>query len=166
MITKAALTYIWQVLFDVKNNCCLCSWKCHKSTPNWTNVRTCYTASWIFVIFSKNWTSWGNNCHGVPAFYVQIIPSYTTWLFYNLIKDVPTSDVLNTTPMELLRRNQSAVSSLDWHHALNNSVFGFVTATWYRLNISMQFDTQPTPFILTKYRHTIQLRNLSVYITI
>jgi len=34
--------------------------------------------------------------------------------------------------------------------------------TKYRLNIALHFIPQPTPFVLTKYRHTIQLHILSV----
>ena len=36
----------------------------------------------------------------------------------------------------------------------------------YRLNIALHLNPQPTAFIVTKYRHTIQLHILSVHTTI
>ena len=87
----------------------------------------CYTATLIFVMIFTKWTSRENNCHGVLALYVFYFSKYIISLFHYLVKDVPTSDNLNTESMERLRQEQSADRNLDWHHALKNSAFGFMT---------------------------------------
>jgi hypothetical protein len=56
-----------------------------------------YAADLIFKIHFALWSSGENKSHGVPAFYAHYFSRYISSGFYNLIKDVPSSEALNTT---------------------------------------------------------------------
>jgi hypothetical protein len=67
-------------------------------------------------------------------------PKFIVFPIHNLsvskfVQSRPADDALNSASPDKSIQNQSAVSNLDWPHALNISVFGFVTTAMYRQSI-------------------------------
>ena len=77
-----------------------------------------------------------------------------------------SSDALNTASLEILRQEQSTTQQFRLTPRTEQQCVQFYQynelPSKYRANILLNFNTKPTPFILTKCRHTIQIQNLSV----
>ena len=116
-----------------------------------------------FGKFCTKWASGETDCHTVPAPYMQRFSRYLISLFRNLLKVVPRA-TLWTQHLRTVQYKNSQQFRLTPHteHQCVPFCDYRKVHTQYMLNISLHFNPQPTPFTVTKYRHSIQLHILSV----
>ena len=140
-------------------------WSVGNCTAKRTDINKCYTAELSFVIICTNWASGETNCPAVPALYLHCFCRYKISVFTIWSK----SSHERSFELGISRHfNTKAVSSKQFrltprteHQCVPFCDYSQVQAK-YRLNIALHFNPQPTPFIVTKCRHTIQLHILSV----
>ena len=116
--------------------------------------------------FFTKWASGETNCHAVPALYVRCFSRYIISMFFIIWSQLSLERQFE---LSISRRfNTKAVSSQQFsltprteHQCVPFCDYSEVQAK-YRLNIALRFNPQPTPFIVTKHRHMIQLHILSV----
>jgi hypothetical protein len=127
-------SYIY--MYVICENLSTMVWNVGNSTPKQTNIKKCFTAQLIFYYFIEIWHL-EKLARGVSALYVHCFSMYINSLFHNLVKVVPKATLwsqdLRTDQYK--SSQQSTVINLDWQHALNISVFHFVTTTRYRRSI-------------------------------
>jgi len=147
------------VLFVViRNSCCyaLECWQLHGKTSKYKQILHCKIN---FSRFFTNWASGETDCHGVPALQTHNFSRYIISVLHNLVKVVPRAKRW-TGLLQTIQHKSSQQFRLT-PHTVPFCDYSQVQSK-YRLNIALHFNPQPTPFIVTKYRHTIQLHILSV----
>ena len=137
-------------------------WKLHAKR---TDINKCYTEDLSFVIFCTNWVSGETDCHAVPALHVHSFSRYLISNFRNLVKIFQRARFVLSISLQFnIKAFSSQLCRLT--PRTENQCAPFCdygkVHTKYMLNISLHFNPQPTPFTVTKYRHSIQLHILSV----
>ena len=154
--------HIYKHLWELEH----CGLEWANCTPKHININKCYNAQLIFTILLKLGIC--RNCHGAPALYVHCFSRYLISMFHNLLKVVPRATLwtkhLRTD--QYRSSQQFSIQQFSLTPRTEHQCVPFCdhrkVHTKYMLNISLHFNPQPTPFIVTKYRHTIQLHILSV----
>jgi hypothetical protein len=124
----------------------------------------CYTVGLHFVMFCTNWTSGETLMQfqhpTCKVFRIILTQCYIIWLKSSCERrcELSISRHFNTKPVS---SQEFRLTPRTEHQCVPFCDYSEVQAK-YRLNISLCFNPQPTPFIVTKYRHTIQLHILSV----
>ena len=140
-------------------------WSVGNCTAKRANINKFYKADLIFIIYCANSASGETKSPTVPELYVHFFSRYIPSLFLTWLK----SSRERHFELGISRHfNTKAVSSQQFrptprteHQCVPFCDYSQVQAK-YRLNIALHFNPQPTPFIVTKCRHTIQLHILSV----
>jgi len=152
------------VLFVViRNSCCyaLDFWQLHGKTNKHKQI---LHSRINFVMFCTNCAS-GETVVEFQQFSCIAFSKYIPSLFHNLIKALLRETLwtghLWTVQYKAVNSQQFILTPHTEHQCVPFCDYSQVQAK-YRLNIALHFNPQPTSFIVTKYRHTIQLHILSV----